>query len=305
MKYTHGRSSPAIPAAQRTQPHSTDVNRRAYSFLENHLDDRSRRRGARRAPGRARRARPPRGRRPLARRILRLRTRRPHYAPAPAHRSRRRGRRVPRRRARARRRPHTAARRVQPPASRPAQPRLRSAGPAAPEARRTAVQCATYRPPTAAKPRRGRRTAQQELRAPPQPQLLRTTGSGLYVVHSSSRTPAAIDVPDLAAVRTLDLRFEGSEFRIAASRPLAMEPGDAARFVIRAHGEPLDLVVYVPRDTRSFLLSAAGVRIAEATGGRPRALCGNVVIQSPTDFQTWLTFRPQDGQIDCRPVGRL
>jgi hypothetical protein len=147
--------------------------------------------------------------------------------------------------------------------------------------------------------------AQQELRAPPQPQLLRTTGSGLYVVHSSSRTPAAIDVPDLAAVRTLDLRFEGSEFRIAASRPLAMEPGDAARFVIRAHGEPLDLVVYVPRDTRSFLLSAAGVRIAEATGGRPRALCGNVVIQSPTDFQTWLTFRPQDGQIDCRPVGRL
>jgi hypothetical protein len=146
--------------------------------------------------------------------------------------------------------------------------------------------------------------AEQELRALPQPQLLRTTGSGLYVVHSSSRTPGVIEVPDLAAVRSLELRFEGSEFRVAASRALAMEPGDAGLFVIRVHGEPLDLVIYVPRETHAFHMNAAGVRIAEAVGGRPRALCGNVVVQSPTDFQTWLTFRPQDGRIDCRSGGR-
>jgi hypothetical protein len=141
--------------------------------------------------------------------------------------------------------------------------------------------------------------AAQELRMPPEPQLTRPDGSGLFVVHSSSDTPSTVDVPDLASVRSLELRFEGAEFRVAASRPLTMAPGDASRFEIRADGDPVDLVIQVPRDSRHFAVTAAGARIADTTAGTPRALCGNVVVQSPSDSRIWLTFRPQDGRIEC------
>jgi hypothetical protein len=134
---------------------------------------------------------------------------------------------------------------------------------------------------------------------PHEPQLMRTAG-GLFVAHQSAWAPAVIDVPDLASIRSLDVRFEGGDFRVAASRPLSVERGDASHFVLRADGEPVDIVLFIPRGSGRFILRADGVRIAESVAGQPRALCSNVVIQHPTVHQTWLTFRPQAGRIDCR-----
>jgi hypothetical protein len=127
-----------------------------------------------------------------------------------------------------------------------------------------------------------------------------TTTGGLYVVHDLHRAPAVVDLPDLAAVRSLSLRFEGNAFRIAASRPLRVEPGSPSRMELRIAGEPTDIVLYIPRDAGGFTLTAAGNRVAETAAGRPRALCGNVIVQEPTPHQIWLTFRPQTGRLDCR-----
>jgi hypothetical protein len=133
-----------------------------------------------------------------------------------------------------------------------------------------------------------------------EPQLRRTVAGGLFVVHQAQWAPAVVDVPSLSAIRSLDLRFEGSDFRVATSRPLTLQPGDAAHFIMQADGEPLDVLLFVPHGTGRFLLRAGGIAVAEVVAGRPRALCGSVIMQQPSAVQTWLSFRPDAGRLDCR-----
>lgn len=126
------------------------------------------------------------------------------------------------------------------------------------------------------------------------------TLDGLFLVHASTWAPGVVDVPDLSAVRSLSVRLEGGDFRVAASRPLSVNPGSSAELELRVSGQPLDLVLYVPREGPPFSLRSGSLSLAEATSGRARALCDNVVVQSPGPQQSWLTFRPQGGRLACR-----
>jgi hypothetical protein len=132
--------------------------------------------------------------------------------------------------------------------------------------------------------------------------LSATTAGGLYVVHSGSRgrVPSLVDVPELASVRSIAVRIEGSEFRVAASRPLSLRQGDEGHMVIRIDGEPLDLVLFVPRGSSGLQLRSGDRRIADVTGGRPQAYCGSTVVQQPTPGQYWLTVFPSGGTMECR-----
>jgi hypothetical protein len=130
--------------------------------------------------------------------------------------------------------------------------------------------------------------------------LMPTLPNGLFLIHASRWAPPLVDVPSLDAVRTLSVRFEGSEFRVAASRPLSLSAGEASRLELRLAGEPVDVVVYVPYGAASFHVRSGAQRLVDVVSGRPRALCGNVVVQSPTPQQHWLTFHPQAGRLDCR-----
>jgi hypothetical protein len=132
--------------------------------------------------------------------------------------------------------------------------------------------------------------------------ILPTTASGLYVVHSAGRGrgPSLVDVPSLASVRSVSVRVEGDEFRIAATRPLALTPGHADHMVIRVDGEPLDLVLFVPRGRSGFELRSGSQRLAAVSGGRPHSYCGSSVVQQPTAHQDWLTVFPTDGSMRCR-----
>jgi hypothetical protein len=123
-------------------------------------------------------------------------------------------------------------------------------------------------------------------------------GRSLPVSYASSAVPAIVDVPDLAAIRSLGLRVEGTEFRVAASRPLVLEPGSRSRFDILVAGDPIDLILYVPATARFTLLSD-GMPVAEAVAGQARAHCGNVVVLAPSAGQSWLSFHPQNGRLDC------
>jgi hypothetical protein len=131
--------------------------------------------------------------------------------------------------------------------------------------------------------------------------ILPSTATGLYVVHSGrGRVPSLVDVPGLASIRSISIRVEGDEFRVAATRPLALQPGDAGHMVIRVDGQPLDLVLFVPRGSSGFQLRSGAQRIADVSGGRPQSYCGSTVIQQPTPHQYWLTVFPSDGSMSCR-----
>ena len=136
--------------------------------------------------------------------------------------------------------------------------------------------------------------------AAPDTPMLPTLPGGLYLLHTTRFAPTIVDVPDLTAVRSIAVRFEGPEFRVAASRPMAITPGGGERLELRVAGEPIDLVLYVPRATASFQLRSGPVRLIESVAGQPRALCGGVVIQKPTLVQDWLTLYPEQGRVTCR-----
>jgi hypothetical protein len=123
---------------------------------------------------------------------------------------------------------------------------------------------------------------------------------GMVVAHRTAWLPSRVDIPELASVRSLDIRFEGSDFRVAASRPLLVEPGDRSRFELRLVGDPLDVVLYVPASADGFGIHAGGVPIVESRAGAVTALCEGVVIQRSEAGRTWLSYRPADGRLQCR-----
>jgi hypothetical protein len=130
--------------------------------------------------------------------------------------------------------------------------------------------------------------------------LLPTHG-GMFVAHSSSWAPSLVDIPELDAVRSISVRFEPGEFRIASSRPLSL--GSAARstsFELRVAGEPTGLVIHVPPGAAPFAVRAAGRTILSTTAGRPGSSCANVAVQQPTREQLWFNFYPQRGRLECR-----
>lgn len=131
-------------------------------------------------------------------------------------------------------------------------------------------------------------------------EMLPTTAAGLFIVHSGHRAPAVLDLSDLTSVRSISVRVQGDRFSIAASRPLVLEPGSGDRIEVRVSGEPLDLVVYTPRRTSSFLLRSGSQRLAAVRNGRTEGYCGGAVHQRPTEHQDWLTLFPREGQLSCR-----
>jgi hypothetical protein len=121
-----------------------------------------------------------------------------------------------------------------------------------------------------------------------------------HVVYSSNAAPAVVDLRDLAAVRSVSVRFEGSSFRISASRPFSAvgTPTDRIEFAIT--GEPADIVIQVPRAADAFSLRAGTHRLVTVAGGQPTTSCTGVAVQRPSANQVWYTFHPQSGRLECR-----
>jgi hypothetical protein len=130
--------------------------------------------------------------------------------------------------------------------------------------------------------------------------LLPTAPGGLFVVLSAARTPAVVDIPDLASIRSLSLRVQGDRFSVAASRPLAIQNGSSEHLQIRVSGEPVDLVMYIPQRTSGVQVRSGAMRLAAVSGGRSMTTCGGAVHQRPTEHQDWLTLFPGGGGVVCR-----
>jgi len=123
---------------------------------------------------------------------------------------------------------------------------------------------------------------------------------GLYLSHSSRAVPRVLALPDIAAVSQLNVKFEGSEFRISTSRPVSVTPGRADEIEFRTGNEPITVTIMLPQNARDFRLMLAGKTAIEVVGGDIRSYCQQLVDQRMPDGRRYFTYHPAGGGLICR-----
>lgn len=121
---------------------------------------------------------------------------------------------------------------------------------------------------------------------------------GLYVSYASTVVPRTFAIGDLRALRRLEVRFEGSEFRVATSRLVSVTPGRADMIDFRPGDPPLDLVLTVPYYANDFRLLLAGKLALQARNGEVVSYCDQLV-QQMQPGRIIFTYHPADKLI-CR-----
>jgi hypothetical protein len=129
-------------------------------------------------------------------------------------------------------------------------------------------------------------------------------GPASFTVFAAALAPATVGLPDLRHVRSVEVRVEGSTFRVGASRPLTLSRGDPDVMEIRPVGPPIDLVLMVPADTDYFTLSAGGDTALVVRAGQVSVLCSPSTRQWLSGGRGWVTFTPRDGALRCEPLDR-
>lgn len=124
-------------------------------------------------------------------------------------------------------------------------------------------------------------------------------GPASFTVFAAALAPATVGLPDLRHVRSVEVRVEGSTFRVGASRPLTLSRGDPNVMEIRPVGSPIDLVLMVPADTDYFTLNAGGDTALVVRAGQVSVLCSPNTRQWLSGGRGWVTFTPTDGTLRC------
>ncbi|MEO5511155.1 MAG: hypothetical protein ABIS27_11055 [Longimicrobiales bacterium] len=127
----------------------------------------------------------------------------------------------------------------------------------------------------------------------------RPTMDGRYFVATTRMdAPERVRLLNGAHIRSVELRLEGTEFRIAASRAFQPRTGSASLIDIDAGSEDVDLVIQVPAYTRRFELQLGSERLAAVADGKLSDLCRPSIQQvSPAGFKR-VTYRPALG-VSC------
>jgi hypothetical protein len=122
-------------------------------------------------------------------------------------------------------------------------------------------------------------------------------------VFTASLAPRTVALPDLTHVRSVTVRLEGSRFRIGATRPLALSPGDPDHLEIRPTSPPIELILIVPVGTDHFTLDAGGATALTVNGDQVAVLCSPSTRQWLSGGRGWVTFTPTDGALRCDAHG--
>jgi hypothetical protein len=116
-----------------------------------------------------------------------------------------------------------------------------------------------------------------------------------YVVAASPNAPALVRLLSPEHIRSVQLRLEGSEFRVGSSRPLTHSPGSATALVIDPGDEPVDLVVQVPVFADLFQLRLDSGVLAIVQKGELRQSC-QPSVRTKTEGSGWrVLYRPSLG----------
>jgi hypothetical protein len=135
----------------------------------------------------------------------------------------------------------------------------------------------------------------------PDPDPLPVHRPSAYTVLAAPVAPRVVALPNLTNVRSVTVRVEGSSFRVDASRPLAVRPGDTHHVEIRPGGPPMEITVVVPAGTDGFTLTAAGASALVVDRGGLAVFCSPNTRQWLSGGRGWVTFTPVGGTLDCVP----
>ena len=140
----------------------------------------------------------------------------------------------------------------------------------------------------------------EEPPEPPTVESMTSTPGGPYTSYYSSEVPREVILPDLASVRRLELRFEGSDFRVVTDQPSLVNSGRTDRLVLRGDArQPLSATLLLPRQTRDFTLSLGGKTALTVRGSEVRNYCEQFIRQQLADGGLVYTYHPS-GTLRCR-----
>jgi len=145
-----------------------------------------------------------------------------------------------------------------------------------------------------------------EQAAPPPEATPSTAGlveEGLYISYARLRAPTTVSVRDASAMRTVAVRWEGKEFRVAGNHRVDVLTRGSDVVLVHAERLSTDLVVTVPAATREFVLQIGDATAFMLSQGRAAALCSPVIEQHLDGGRKWFTFTPENGKLNCRGRG--
>jgi hypothetical protein len=120
-----------------------------------------------------------------------------------------------------------------------------------------------------------------------------------YLVYAADLAPRTVSLPDLTNVRSIDVRVEGDRFRVGASRPLGLRPGDFDHLEIRPGGPPMDILLVLPAGTDFFGLAVSGITALTVRNGELSVSCAPHTRQWLSAGRGWVTFTPVSGALHC------
>jgi hypothetical protein len=132
------------------------------------------------------------------------------------------------------------------------------------------------------------------------------TGIGAYLVSNSEYflayadavAPDEVSVTDLTSVRRLGVRTGSDNFRIEASRRMALTPGRKSKIEIRPAGEPIDLILYIPASANEFTLRAGQNAAVTIRDGQVKVSCSPMT-SVLKDGRRFIDITPAHGVLDC------
>jgi hypothetical protein len=124
--------------------------------------------------------------------------------------------------------------------------------------------------------------------APPVP----TIEGRFFLLQSTPDAPARVRLRNPTHIRSVELRLEGTDFRIASSRPLNATSGSADLVDVDPGRHDIDLLIQVPPFTRQFDLRLGATTIVAVRNGEPVTVCGPAVRQKTSEGAWRVTYRP-------------
>ena len=122
---------------------------------------------------------------------------------------------------------------------------------------------------------------------------------GLYPLYGRVDAPSAVAISDLAAVRSIEVRFEHGPFALHASRSLPVRDIRGRQLAIAVGEDPVDLLLVVPLSAPDFTLGAGSQALLTWTDGAVRGRCSPSIEQKLDGGRIRVLLTPHAGRLDC------
>jgi hypothetical protein len=123
--------------------------------------------------------------------------------------------------------------------------------------------------------------------------------NGYYLSYHHTTVPHTLAIEDVGNLDHLEIRFNGTDFRLETDQPLTVRAGSPDQIDFRAGRPNSRLIASVPLTSRNFRLILGGKLALERVGGEIRSYCEQLVSQRLPDGRVIYSYTPSNRLI-CR-----